>query len=56
MVNWGSVATLGIAGAAVAGIVIFRDRIVSGATSAGFTAGQTAGAIPSSIAGAYRVD
>ena len=54
MVNWGLVATLGIAGAAVAGIVIFRDRIVSGVTSAGFTAGQTAGAIPSSIAGGLQ--
>ena len=54
MVNWGLVATLGIAGAAVAGIVVFRDRIVSGVTSAGFTAGQTAGAIPSSIAGGIQ--
>ena len=54
MVNWGLVATLGIAGAAIAGIVVFRDRIVSGVTSAGFTAGQTAGAIPSSIAGGIQ--
>ena len=54
MVNWGLIATLGIAGAAVAGIVVFRDQIIGGVTKAGFSAGQTAGAIPSSIAGGIQ--
>ena len=54
MVNWGLVAGLGVTGAAIAGIVLYRDKIISGVTGAGFTAGQSIGAIPSSIAGGLQ--
>lgn len=42
---------MGVAAAAVAGIVYYRDQIITGVTGAGYTAGQTLGAIPSSLAG-----
>ena len=54
MVNWGLIAGLGVTGAAIAGIVLYRDKIISGVTGAGFTAGQSIGAIPSSIAGGLQ--
>ena len=54
LVNWGLIAGIGAAAAAVAGIVYYRDKIVSGVTGAGFTAGQSIGAIPSSIAGGLQ--
>lgn len=43
-----------MAAAAVVGIVAYREKIVSGVTGAGFTAGQSLGAIPSSIAGGIQ--
>ena len=43
-----------MAAAAVAGIVYYRDQIVTGVTGAGYTAGQTLGAIPSSLAGGVQ--
>ena len=54
LTRWGLIAGLAAAGALVAGIVYYRDHIIQGVTGAGFTAGQSIGAIPSSLAGGLQ--
>ena len=54
LTRWGLIAGLAAAGALVAAIVYYRDHIIQGVTGAGFTAGQSIGAIPSSLAGGLQ--